>query len=407
MVAPTELQPLPCWQFTALFFVGLSSWLLVSGVFAAAAWAVKDAPEKNALFSHLDVAVQTANLVPAILVLLTPKGWVGRHSRHLTGLLLALGTIAALWLLFAANFHTATASVGLLVGSAASGILGCTSMIAFFPYAASFGNPMALTALSVGVGGCGLVAFVLSALSKTTPILSHAQGYFGIVLFLQLIGIASFFALGRQGKKDSLHPGAELVQPSTTEAAGRTEPLSQTSADLEQGKSCTAGWLQRHIDAIRRTTLAPLIGIMLTAMLQYAMPGLLPYLCPKSADGKADVGTLFLLTAFWNGSALPGRILAGIYPLQNFCVANLVQALIMAAAIVCSSSHQAPPLSLALPAVIVFSMLHGLVVTACFLAADATGGLTGTAYCGLFNQIGAWSGSMLSLAIVALKLSKL
>lgn len=386
--------------------MGLSSWLLVSGVFAAAAWAVQDAPEHNALFAHLDVAVQTANLAPAILVLFTPKGWVGRHSHHLTGALLLLGTMAALWLLCASNFHTDTASVGLLVGAAASGILGCTSMIAFFPYAASLGSPMAVPALSVGVGACGLVAFVLKALSKRIQILSDAQGYFSIVLCIQFLGLASFLALERRGKGENLLHGAELIQPSATYGS-QSEPLSQNSP-FSPGESSSwgpAGWLKRHIDAMRKTTSGPLVGIMLTAMLQYAMPGLLPYLCRKNADGKPNANTLFLLTAFWNASTLPGRLIAARCS-GNLGLANFSQALIMAAALVYSACGQVPSILFALPAVIVFSFLHGLVVTASFLAAEAAGGQTGTTYCGLFNQIGAWAGSMLSLAFVALKLSK-
>ena len=96
-----HLPPPPSWEvkliteLLALFLVGLSSWLLVSGSFAAAVWEIEAAPEGSALFAHLDVAVQAPNVVPAVLVLCSPPGFIMRHTTALSAAILAIGVFGA------------------------------------------------------------------------------------------------------------------------------------------------------------------------------------------------------------------------------------------------------------------------------------------------------------------------
>ena len=153
-------------EAVALLFMGASAWLLVSGVFAAAVWELKESPESYALFSHLDVAVQVPNVVPAALVLLTPEGWLAAHAKHCCAGLLALGVADAIWLAFASTVRTERTSVGMLVGAACGGLIGTTAMVAFFPFAAARHGPRSITALSAGIGCSGLVAQVFGAAAR-------------------------------------------------------------------------------------------------------------------------------------------------------------------------------------------------------------------------------------------------
>jgi hypothetical protein len=111
MMLPRAVPVVPIRELLSLFCIGLASWLLVSGVFAAAVWEIGSAPEGRALFAHLDVAVQSPNIVPALLVLVTPPGFVLRHAELLTAILLVLGVVGAIWLTAAAELRTETASV--------------------------------------------------------------------------------------------------------------------------------------------------------------------------------------------------------------------------------------------------------------------------------------------------------
>ena len=133
----TREAALPAADALALYSIGLSSWLLVSGVFAAAVWHIDTAPEGFALFAHLDVAVQAPNIIPAFLVLSSPSAFVVRKSETMSGAILALGIMGAAWLTGASNLRTSTSSIGLLLGAAIGGTVGSSSMVIFFPLAAA------------------------------------------------------------------------------------------------------------------------------------------------------------------------------------------------------------------------------------------------------------------------------
>ena len=125
---PATMQRAEVADCAALVFVGLSAWLLVSGVFAAAAWEIGGAPERYALYSHLDVAVQVPNVVPAVLVLCTPEGWLAANALRCCGVLLLISVVDGVWLSCAASLRTEHDSIGLLIGAALGGLVGTTAM---------------------------------------------------------------------------------------------------------------------------------------------------------------------------------------------------------------------------------------------------------------------------------------
>ena len=177
-------------ELAALVAIGASSWTLVSGVFAAAVWEVHRAdppPEGYKLFSVLDLWVQLPNLLPAFLVLFSPPGWVPAHAERLTGALLFLGLVDAVWLALGSNIATKTDSIGLILGAVGGGLLGSTSMSVFFPWAATLGRSAAssLTAISLGVGMCGLLAQLL-AYGSDSGIAYGSGMYFSVVAGFQV-----------------------------------------------------------------------------------------------------------------------------------------------------------------------------------------------------------------------------
>ena len=180
----------------------------------------------------------------------------------------------------------------------------------------------------------------------------------------------------------------------TPEAAGNIiEPSPQGGGG--GARAWARSWARRHSRGVQLAGFAPLLGVAGSCVLEFAMPGLLPFLC---TDG--DTVALFWLTALWNVSSIVGRLAASVHRLRWFAPANAMQALILIAAIICAADERVPPLALALPAVASFSSLHGLVVTSAFVAASQRGH-EGTLYAGLANQAGALVGSLLTVVLVS------
>ncbi len=416
-------------ELLALFLIGLSSWLLVSGAFAAAAWELPNSPEGAKLFSYLDVSVQLPNVVPAALVLLMPAGFSARHSAALTAGLLALGVVGSCWLMLAASVRTSSLSVGLLVGGLLGGCLGSTSMCVFFPFAASrhHGHPeRSISALSAGIGACGLVAQTLAYISDGGRRIG-TRAYFAIALCWQLAGVAGFAALllMRRGASMADRPpdGAEAADEngghnpakplehascSAGEDAGMARGLVRAGDATSSDESVDGGrcrrraglggaasrWAARHALGLRAAGHANLLNVGATCAIEFAMPGLLPYLSPDSA-------ALFWLTALWAVSSIVGRAAAGRRAPRRLWPANVLQCALLIGAVGGASMSVPPPLGLSAPLIALFSALHGGVVTSGFIHSNTTGGAGGTAYLGLANQAGAMIGSLLSLALVS------
>lgn len=432
----TSKRSLPPAVLLALFAIGLSSWLLVSGVFAAAVWHIDTAPEGYTLFAHLDAAVQGANVVPALLVLASPPGFVARRSVHLSAALLVLGVLGAVWLTAASDLRTSTASIGLLLGAVAGGIVGSTSMSVFFPLAASTGVTSSvaisrsISAVSAGVGTCGVVAQVLSGAKAS------GGGYFGVLLALQLLGLVSLVALvvlQRRAKEAEGDDSALAGEPTDgvvlsnappseksvgsesivhVESTNKVlDPLATSPADGAASAGSSAGssigcrglrpflvrWAARHVAGARTAGYGSLASICASCILEFGMPGLLPYLNPRR-----DAQALFWLTFGWAVTSVFGRALAARRALgrRGLVVANALQLVILVGAVACAATQSPPPLWLSLPLILVFSILHGLVVTSVYVWASANG-TTGTTYAGLANQCGALVGSLLILLLVS------
>jgi len=396
----------------AILLIGLSSWTLVSGIFAAASWQIAEAPEGNTLFAKLDLAVQLPNLVPVALLLFTPEGWIAVQSRAMTAALLVFGLVDSLWLALAFNVRTETSSVGLLIGAGGGGLLGTLSMIVFFSFAATLQNSASITNMSAGVGGCGLIA---QSLAYVRP---GSRKYFLALAALQLAGVLAIAALSgpsflRRARlsEDRLAIDMRVHNCSSDDsenasAYAEVEPepgrvtcptmSAPTTADAVEHSGCALirHWLARHLWGIRSAGLHPLIGVATTCVFEFSMPGLLPFLAPTD-----DERALFWLTAFWNVSSIVGRLAASCHTLSRFFPANAIQGSILLAAIIWpSATSTSPPIALSLGLVTLFSALHGLVVTSAYVA--ASGCVSGMAYIGLANQVGALLGSLLSFLLV-------
>ena len=150
-------------QFLLFFMLGLSSWFVVSAIFSEIPLLVQLLLEAEAVGSTLDLCVNIGNIVPLLLVLFQRKS--GKSGDALIIFLSCITNIAvsfAMIFMFPTSSPTSrSSSLSLIIVTTLAGIVGNTSMVTLFPYVRSFG-PAAITALSSGIGACGLVAQLLS-----------------------------------------------------------------------------------------------------------------------------------------------------------------------------------------------------------------------------------------------------
>ena len=150
-------------QFFLFFMLGLSSWFVVSAIFSEIPLLVQLLFEAEAVGSTLDLCVNLGNIVPLLLVLFQRK--LGKSGDAVIIFLSCVTNIAmSLAMIFmfpSSNPSARSSSLNLIIVTALAGVVGNTSMVTLFPYARPFG-PAAITALSSGIGACGLVAQLLS-----------------------------------------------------------------------------------------------------------------------------------------------------------------------------------------------------------------------------------------------------
>ena len=150
-------------QFFLFFMLGLSSWFVVSAIFSEIPLLVQLLLEAEAVGSTLDLSVNLSNIVPLLLVLIQRKtGKSGDASIIFMSCITNVAvSFAVIFLYPSSSSSNRSSSLRLIIVTSLAGIVGNTSMVTLFPYVRPFG-PAAITALSSGIGACGLVAQLLS-----------------------------------------------------------------------------------------------------------------------------------------------------------------------------------------------------------------------------------------------------
>lgn len=150
-------------EFFLFFMLGLSSWFVVSAIFSEIPLLAQLLLEAEAVGSTLDLCVNLSNVVPLLLVLFQRKS--GKSGDAIVIFMSCVTNIAvSLSMIFmfpSTNPSARTSSLNLIIVTTIAGIVGNTSMVTLFPFVLPFGQA-AITALSAGIGACGLLAQLLS-----------------------------------------------------------------------------------------------------------------------------------------------------------------------------------------------------------------------------------------------------
>eukprot|EP00240_Pyramimonas_obovata_P004737 CAMPEP_0118939144 /NCGR_PEP_ID=MMETSP1169-20130426/28083_1 /TAXON_ID=36882 /ORGANISM="Pyramimonas obovata, Strain CCMP722" /LENGTH=396 /DNA_ID=CAMNT_0006883337 /DNA_START=125 /DNA_END=1319 /DNA_ORIENTATION=- len=395
-MSPETERTLVCVTY---YLSGLGSWLIVSGLFAEGGYLALHTPEGLTLFAKLDFIIQFGNIAPAAIVLLA-SSWARHNSSLLVCGLLGLALTTLLVLTQAWSVTVGGTSVILLGSAAAAGVVGTTSMVVLFPWAAqSPHSALAVGSLSAGVGSCGVATHLLSgfqglALGRT-PLLFSASTYFALLGSIQLLSTAAFITIlvklppavysssesyqqlagddEDEFSRPSLVGGADTAEGSAADGMGIAAAAADGAGDVT-ACATKASW-GRGAARLMRATRAkmpayssecnvPFVAIFISCFTEFATPGLLPYLF---APENRTTSRLFALTSGYLCSSVFGRVVTvvnGKWQRANasllFGIGVIVQTAIFIYLL--GATHGAvPPLppQLAVPLVVLFSFAMG------------------------------------------------
>ena len=164
--------------------------------------------------------------------------------------------------------------------------------------------------------------------------------------------------------------------------------------------------LRDRIRTAAYTNRYTLRNIFLSCAMEYAVPGLIPYLCKDSGSKTDPSSRAFWLTTFFFLGSMMGRVISAFYGryfstsrlnLLNVCACTLLLYMLWVAHAVHNGGKHIPPFQVSCCFVALFSLLHGFIVTRAFVRAA---GLFGITFTGLANQLGALFGSLVMYILV-------
>eukprot|EP00949_MAST-11_sp_MAST-11-sp1_P000393 g393.t1 len=405
--SPTVVFQARCSKFTKFFLFGITSWLLVTALFAQAAIAKEVLPEKDKIFSRIDLAMELGNILPALIFCLGFQRAVLSNLRAVIIVNLIVGIASAIlyacfWKVTFAFGH-ASVSVVVLFCAWLAGTVGSMSMVTYFAFANRHG-PIAISALATGVGACGLVTNILGVAQglpelKHVADKSHALDVLRFSSSLYSLVTAAVIAVGTIAFCSI--PRATVKNAATLESS--SDNLEEV--DNLPSSSFSAAFKMHRIE---------LVAIFVTCFTEFAVPGLLPFLVPC----KEPSATFWLTVAYLSGSLL-GRMGTMVYMSKRLILMNVLQGALFVYALIVShmqgasvhkedgkeASSSCDPASVAIlpffitvAAMVTFSALHGHIVTAVFQLTGRDS--SASSWAGFVNQAGACAGAIFSFILV-------
>eukprot|EP00299_Pterocystis_sp_00344_P012888 c6249_g1_i1.p1 GENE.c6249_g1_i1~~c6249_g1_i1.p1 ORF type:complete len:402 (+),score=69.64 c6249_g1_i1:38-1243(+) len=369
--------------FLCFYGLGCASWLLVTSIFAELSYMKNHVPENYSIYAILDLAIESGNAFPAIMVLFFPV-FLAEYRAVLLLCVLVLAGAASAGIAFGWELQIGGSSVLLIFCAYLAGVAGSMSMITMFPFAASSShNQLALSSLSAGVGSCGLISNLLALIqnlqnSDDTPRFQPII-YFLCITILLLLGLYSFLDMNLFSLKSIF----------------RKLPVehSETKSSLDRFTRITTRYP------------IPMFSIFLSCTTEFGVPALLPFLavCGNSSE------TFWITMAYLTGSVF-GRLATAFL---NFTVSHTTLIVlvgtqtILAIYAACVARWQGfhtqsvVPVGVSIAVIGTFSFLHGVVVTEVFQT--VRNDFPAVTWAGLFNQGGALVGAVIAFVLVSVK----
>eukprot|EP00050_Salpingoeca_kvevrii_P015727 m.49405 g.49405 ORF g.49405 m.49405 type:complete len:388 (-) comp6479_c0_seq3:461-1624(-) len=319
----------------AFGILGLSSWLVLNGLYLEVAAFILDCPEGSTINSVLTLAAQGGNIFLVLYTLVPPDRLPSARILVLSMVVLLVLDGLAISFFWDTTFE-GHYSIPLYAGAAVCGIIGCLTNVIWWQFAAEYEATMT-TALSTGMGLSTLVPAVIAIFQD--PGKSSEQRFSVQDFFLILTGLLTLSATAAAiiCYTDALE-GWLRLRVANSSAADGTSASANTSTHAGQADADTIGGSSpssrpRTLPKIDRRPLslqsetAPLLGQPArTRTVRDAMPraaalfytssliyGWLPSMTPYWTSRHMLV---YFVTAGQIGNVL-GRILSGFSLFRN------------------------------------------------------------------------------------------
>ena len=439
-------------KLLSFFMIGTISWVGVTALFAQASAFQLVVPEHQKIFSYIDTFMESGNVVPAFLfIFMSSEQQLRAYNTRMT-YAVAVGALITMALLsFCWSLHIGGTSFFILLGAWAAGAVGSTSMLVMFNFAGKYGRD-AVSALSVGIGACGLVTNILGIVqglpklkdsstststknsTQSTPSSSTSSAsldgklLFGPTTFFLVVGV--WIAVGciflkivtsckdwQIVEKNDDEEGSDSSGSDARDKYVRV-PTEGTVNEVVGGNHGNHGnhsrrssggnlpyVLQKVVDAGSSISIAckansgTMAAIFVSCFLEFAAPGLIPYQVSK---GPNHASNTFWITVFYLSGSLIGRLLTAIVSFQHFTLLNSLQCgTIIYMLCLASMDSVTVPVPISIAVIGVGSAIHGYIVTEVFQSCREAGeSARASAVAGLANQIGALLGSVFVFILV-------
>jgi Solute carrier family 52, riboflavin transporter len=182
-------------NFILFVMIGLSSWMLVNGLFVELPILMDVLPEHGRVPAYISLLVQTANLFPLAYIALLSSASRANIKRRDSLSMIILASCAILVAIFGSfawqwTVADASVSLGLFSFTFLSGGVGAMSTVLYFPFASRFGVDYT-SAISTGMGLTALWASVLGIIQNPGP-----DARFSVSLYFALLAVSMVFSLG-------------------------------------------------------------------------------------------------------------------------------------------------------------------------------------------------------------------
>ncbi|KAL0486625.1 riboflavin transporter [Acrasis kona] len=175
---------------------GLSSWIVVNGIYSQLSILAYTLPEGYEIASHMSLALQLANIFPILLLIgsvFIPKTKKFFFDTIVVYVICGLGILFCIMLGLFWN-HTAyinghRRSYSLLLLTFLSGAIDCTTSVVYFPVISNY-RYLFSSALLVGENLTGLIAGVLAIIQQPAT----GEPLFSVLVFCILLAVITFIS---------------------------------------------------------------------------------------------------------------------------------------------------------------------------------------------------------------------
>ena len=264
-------------EWLKFFIVGLFPWLAVNGVFAELAVFNRYMPEHKKLSSQAGMACQIANISLVYVYLRRVYRDSFISIRTTVWLLLFLNCVSCVALALFWRVTNGEHSIVILLCTFTGGIVGILSIVTLYPWATSFQQPRAVSAISTGTAASSLIGSLLG-LAQGAGEISQRFSPFVYMLLLSLVALASSycFYLLNSNRGNSRVNTMDLENTVGNHNSSIVTSLIEKPSKTEATGGCPNELTMKEL---LLKIISPIFVQFLNCTLNYALlPGIIPFL---------------------------------------------------------------------------------------------------------------------------------